>query len=160
MNSAEETAIQWLHDTVRVYLRARREGKLKSVSQEWVGLCWDIGHSLAMMQAHGIAVQPVIETVSAKLRLEFLGAKGLYPTDFQLMRLFYLNYFERESILSKLRNIPWECHKIILEQCRDPLQQEFYLELIVREKLGLDELVQALKQFRFETSALPDLVRD
>lgn len=158
MNSAEETATQWLHDTVRVYLRARREGKLQSISKEWVGLCWDIGHSLAMMQAHGILLQPVIETVSAKLRLEFLGYKGLYPVDFQLMRLFYLNYFEREKILPKLRDVAWESHKIILDQCKDPLQQEFYLGLILKENFTTEALIEALKLRRFETSALPALV--
>ncbi len=160
MKPAEETAIQWLHDTIRVHLRARRDGKPSPVSDEWVGLCWDVGHSLAMMHAHGIAVPPVIEAVSAKLRLEFLGAKGLFPADLQLMRLFYLNYFERAQLLPKLRTIPWDRHALILERCRDPLQQEFYLELCVKENLNRDGLLEALKAQRYETSALPTSSRN
>jgi hypothetical protein len=159
MKSAEDTASQWLYDTVRVHLRARKEAKLGSVGENWVGLCWDVGHSLTMMHIHGISVQPVIENVSSKLRLEFLKAKGLLPSDFQLMRVFYLNYFERAQLLPKLLTIPWERHVVIFEKCKDPLQQEFYLELCSKEKLNQEDLLAALKAQRYEMSSLPKVSR-
>ncbi len=155
MQPYEDTAIQWLQDTIRVHLRARREGNLPLISSEWVGLCWDVGHSLTMMQAHGISAQPVIEAVSAKLRLEFLGAKGLMPADFQMMRLFYLAYFERPDLLPMLRVIPWECHAVILDRCKDPVQQEYYLSLCVTQSLSQDGLLSALKEQRYELSSAP-----
>lgn len=155
MKTAEDTAIQWLYDTIRVHLRAKREGKPSPVSEDWVGLCWDVGNSLAMMHIHGISVPPVIEAVSAKLRLEFLGTKGLLAHDFQLMRVFYLNYFERASLLPKLRSIPWDRHEVILERCKDPLQQEFYLDVCLKEKISREELLAAIEKQRYEISSLP-----
>jgi hypothetical protein len=154
MITPEDTAIQWLHDTIRVHLRARREGRPSPVSENWVGLCWDIGHSLTMMHIHGIKLPPVIESVSARLRLEFLGATGLMPSDFQMMRVFYLNYFERAQLLPKLKQIPWERHTIILEKCKDPVQQEYYLELCLKEGLNQEDLEAALKAQRYETSSI------
>lgn len=154
MKPYEETAMQWLYDEVRVHLRARKEGKQPPAGVDWVGLCWDVGHSLSMMAAHGIDVHKVIEVVSGKLRLEFLGVQGLHPADFQLMRLFYLNYFERNEWLEKLRLIPWERHVLILERCKDPGQQEFYLELCLKEGLNQEGLVGALKGQRYEMSSL------
>ncbi len=159
MQSAEDTAIQWLHDTIRVHLRAaQRDGKAFINSEEWVSLCWDVGHILAMMHFHGIAVPKVIETVSAKLRLEFIGAKGLLPTDLQMMRAFYLNYFERATLLPKLRGIPWNCHVTILDKCKDPLQQEFYLALCIKEEMKREDLVAALKEQRYENSSFSPLI--
>ena len=156
MQPYEATAIQWLHDEVRVYLRARREGRQPPNPSDWVGLCWDVGHSLSMMAAHGISLKPVLVAVSGKLRMEFVGVKGLMPSDFQMMRLFYLNYFEREELLPKLRLIPWDRHEVILERCKDPVQQEFYLELCLKENLNRDALLDAFKKQRYEMSSLSD----
>jgi hypothetical protein len=159
MQPYEITAIQWLRDEIRVYLRARREGKQPPAPGDWVGLCWEIGHSLSMMAAHGIAVNPVIAAVSGKLRLEFVGVQGLMPADFHRMRLFYLNYFERSSLLPKLRQIPWDRHEIILESCKDPAQQEFYLDLCLKEGLNRDGLLKAIAKQRYETSAMSGIGR-
>jgi hypothetical protein len=154
MQPYEATAIQWLHDEIRVFLRARREGKQPPAPGDWVGLCWDVGHSLSMMASHGISLKPVLVAVSGKLRMEFVGVKGLMPSDFQMMRLFYLNYFERTELLPKLRLIPWDRHELILERCKDPVQQEFYLELCLKENLNRADLEDAFKRQRYEMSSL------
>lgn len=159
MQPYEQTAIQWLRDEIRVYLRARREGKQPPAPGDWVGLCWEIGHSLSMMAAHGIAVNPVIAAVSGKLRLEFVGVQGLLPSDFHRMRLFYLNYFERSALLPKLRQIPWDRHEVILDRCKDPAQQEFYLDLCLKEGLNRDGLLEAIAKQRYETSAMSGIGR-
>jgi hypothetical protein len=89
--------------------------------------------------------------------MEFVGAKGLLPSDFQMMRLFYLNYFERADLLPKLRKIPWDRHVLILERCKDPVQQEFYLDLCLKEGLNQEGLLEAFKKQRYETSSLSGL---
>ena len=149
-----ETAIQWLWDTVRCHLRSADRGS-PGEAGHWVDLCWDIGHSLAMMQSQGIPVPPVIESVSCQLRKEFPGERGLRPSDFQLMRHFYLVYFEKARWHSRLREVPWDLHAYLLETCKDPLQQEFYLELCLREVSTLAELARAIRSSRFELSATP-----
>ena len=158
MNPAEATASQWLHDTIRVHLRAGTDGKTRPVAEDWVELAWNVGQCLAMMHIHGIDVPPVIAAVSDKLRSEFQWAEGLFPVDLQMMRLFYLNYFEREQLLPKLRALPWDCHEIILDRCKDPMQQEFYLELVLKEKLTKEGLLASLKSQTYETGVLPTVV--
>jgi hypothetical protein len=74
------------------------------------------------------------------------------------MRAFYLNYFERTSLLPKLRTIPWNCHVTILDKCKDPLQQEFYLELCNKEGLKKEGLLAALKEQRYEKSSFSSLI--
>ena len=159
MQPYEEIAVQWLYDEIRVYLRARREGKQPPAPGDWVGLCWEIGHSLSMMAAHGIALNPVVQAVSGKLRMEFAGVQGLGPADFHLMRHFYLNYFERMDLLPKLRQIPWERHEVILARCKDPIQQEFYLDLCLKEDLNRESLLEAIDKHRYETSAMSGTAR-
>jgi hypothetical protein len=152
MQTNVETAIQWLRDTVRCHLRAADRG-IPGEPGPWVDLCWDIGHSLAMMQSHGIPVPPVIEAVSSQLRKEFPGERGLRPSDFQQMRHFFLTYFERPQWLPRLRAAAWDLHAYILENCKDPVQQEFYLELCLGEGCTLAELARAIRSSRFELSA-------
>jgi hypothetical protein len=150
-----ETAIQWLHDTIRCHLRAQREWNPPPPPGEWVVLCWDVGHSLSMMQAHGIPAEPVIEAVSRRLIEEFgsdaegdLSAYGL-----RTMRQFYLDYFERPHLQPLLRAVDWGCHKLVLALCRDPMQQEFYLDLCRTLGLDVESLSAALKDRRYEFSA-------
>lgn len=146
-----ETAIQWLHDTIRVHVRAQREGHAPSGG--WVSLCWEVGHSLSMMQAHGIPAQPVIDAVSGKLVGEFGSEGDLTPYGLRTMRQFYLDYFERPELQAKLLDVSWDCHKLILAMCRDPLQQEYYLELCRAQGLGAEALSAALKERRYEMGA-------
>lgn len=157
-----ETAIQWLHDTIRVQVRARREGNPPTADLDWVALCWEVGHSLSMMQAHGVPAQPVIDAVSERLVAEF-GAEGDFtPYGIRTMRQFYLDYFERPQLQPLLRAVTWDCHKLILALCRDPSQQEFYLELCRSEGLSAEVLSEALKDRRYElsaSSAKPSLIK-
>lgn len=147
-----DTAIQWLHDTIRCHVRAR-DGNPPPSAEEWVMLCWDVGHSLTMMQAHGIPAEPVIEAVSRRLVAEFGSEADLSPYGIRTMRLFYLDYFERQHLQPKLRSVSWDCHKLILALCRDPAQQEFYLDLCRIQELGPEALTQAIKEKRYDLSS-------
>ena len=143
-----ETAIQWLYDTLRYQLLSGGNRR-----REWSAVCWDVGHSLTMMQAHGIPIGPVIDSVSGRLLREFT-AKGLQPKDFQQMRRFYLNYFERPQLLPRLAELSWDHHDYILDHCPDPLEQEFYLDLCLREKMSRRALARAVESRKYELSAV------
>lgn len=145
-----ETATQWLHDTIRCQIRSRRETGAAADPAAWVDLCWEVGHSLSMMQAHGIPAQPVIEAVSEKLTGEFGPEADCTPYGLRTMRQFYLDYFERPGLQPLLRAVNWDCHKILLALCRDPAQQEYYLVMCRSQGLSAEALAQALKDKRYE----------
>lgn len=152
-----ETAVQWLYDSMRCQILIQRKGEDRTAAPappgEWVGFCWEVGHSLSMMQAHGIPAQPVIEEVSRRLVDEF-GSEGDYtPYGIRTMRQFYLDYFERPQLQPLLRSVHWDCHKLVLSLCRDPAQQEYYLRAARDENLSAEQLASALKDRRYELSA-------
>lgn len=154
MDTHLETATQWLHDTIRCRIRARREAGPAADPAAWVDVCWEVGHSLVMMQAHGIPAQPVIEAVSERLTGEFGPEADWTPYGIRTMRQFYLDYFERPSLQPMLRTVGWDCHKIILALCRDPAQQEYYLDMCRTQGLPAEGLAQALKEKRYEWSSV------
>jgi hypothetical protein len=164
MDSNIETAVQWIYNHIRYVMRAKhgrartkvgKERQSAALEAEWVGMCWDIGHSLVMMQAHGIAVAPVIESVSKRLQTEFPESGDLGGAGLLRMRQFYLDYFERPHLLPKLMKIAWACHLLIQERCRDPLQQEFFLELCARKKMAREDLAKAMDERAYELNAAP-----
>jgi hypothetical protein len=159
-----ETAVQWIYNHIRYVVRAKRarprtklgRERLASVMEtEWVEMCWDVGHSLTMMQAHGIPFAPVIDAVSSRLMVEFPDLVDLQAGGLQRMRRFYLDYFERPDLLPRLRMVSWGCHLLIQERCRDPMQQEFYLEMCIRKKWTPEDLAKALESRSYELSAAP-----
>lgn len=149
-----ETAIQWLHDTIRVQIRARQDADSTATPEDWVNLAWEVGHSLTMMQAHGIPAQPVIEAVSEKLVDEFGSDGDFTPYGIRTMRQFYLDYFERPHLQPLLRSLTWDHHKILLSLCRDPAQQEFYLKAAQAEKLSAEDLTATIQSRRYEVGPL------
>jgi hypothetical protein len=164
MDANVETAAQWIYNHIRYVVRAKRarprtklgrEKQAVAVEREWVEMCWDVGHSLAMMLAHGIPIAPVIEAVSSHLIKEFPDVKDLEAAGIQKMRRFYLDYFERPDLLPRLRLVSWPCHMLIQDRCRDPLQQEYYLELCVVKGLGPEDLTMAMASRSYEISAAP-----
>ncbi len=149
-----ETAIQWLHDTIRVQVRARKGSSPPAPPEDWTNLCWEVGHSLSMMQAHGIPAQPVIEAVAEKLVAEFGSDGDFTPYGIRTMRQFYLDYFERPQLQTLIRSLPWDHHKIILALCRDPAQQEFYLKIAKEEGMAPEALAATIHASRYEVGPL------
>ncbi|MHB9027102.1 MAG: PDDEXK nuclease domain-containing protein [Armatimonadota bacterium] len=96
---------------------------------ERVTLYWDIGRLIVERQHGDSWGKSVVETLARDLQTEFPGMGGFSARNIWRMRDFYLTYHSNEKLSPLVAEISWTHNIIILEQCKDDLEREFYLRM-------------------------------
>src|ERR1700738_3041624 len=71
----------------------------------------------------------VVEQLAHDLQIDFPGIKGFSAPNLWRMRLFYETYHQNQKLSPLVREISWTNNLIIMDQCKDDLQREFYLRM-------------------------------
>jgi predicted phage terminase large subunit-like protein len=108
-------------------IQSARYAMLKSVSKETVLLYWDIGKSVSEKAQNEGWGKSVVEQLSKDLQKEFPGVRGFSARNIWRMKTFYEFYSQNEKLPPLVAEIGWVQNCIILEQCKDLTQIEFYL---------------------------------
>jgi predicted nuclease of restriction endonuclease-like (RecB) superfamily len=112
---------------IKERIRAAQYAALRTVNRELIELYWDIGCLIIERQTGETWGRSVVPTLAKDLQAEFPGITGFSVPNLYRMRQFYEAYRE-DAILSPLvREISWTKNLVILEQCKEPGEREFYL---------------------------------
>jgi len=111
----------------RVY-RAQYEA-LKAVNKELIALYWDIGKMIVGRQEEHGWGKSIVENLARDLQSEFPGMQGFSAQNLWRMRQFYLTYKENIKLSPMVREIGWSHNVIILMNCKDDLEREFYIRM-------------------------------
>ena len=114
---------------VKERIRAAQYAALKAVNKELIELYWDIGRLIVEQQQGMTHGKSVVERLAKDLRAEFPGIAGFSAANLWRMRAFYEAYAPSEKLAPMVREIGWTHNLIILEQCKDDLQREFYIRM-------------------------------
>lgn len=117
---------------VRQRIRERQLQALRSVNRELVGLYWEIGKLIHQKQAEMGWGKAVVETLAQDLQAEFPGRNGFSARNLWNMREFYCTYADRLKLQPLVAEISWTKNLLIMGQCKDDLEREFYLRATAR----------------------------
>ena len=112
---------------------------LRKVNKELITLYWDIGKSIVNRQKEYNWGKSIVENLSKDLQIAFPGIKGFSARNIWQMRTFYLTYSDSEKLQPLAAEISWTNNVIIFSQCKDSLQQEFYMR--ITKKFGWTKAV-------------------
>lgn len=76
----------------------------------------------------------IVESISKDLRLEFHGINGFSAQNLWRMRQFYLAFSGNAKLSPLVREIGWSHNVIILMNCKDDVDREFYI--LMTQKYG------------------------
>lgn len=127
---------------------------LKAVNTELVGLYWDIGRMIVERQADAEHGSAIAERLSGDLRAEFPGISGFSRRNVFYMREFYLLYRDDERVQPLVAQIGWTHNLIILQQCNDPMEREFYIRMTRKFGWSKNVLVHQIENQSYEKSLL------
>jgi len=102
---------------------------LKAVNQELIALYWDIGRMIVERQQGASWGKSVVENLASDLQAEFPGSSGFSAQNLWRMKQFYEAYADNKKLLPLVREIGWTHNLLILMNCKDGLQREFYLRM-------------------------------
>jgi len=105
---------------------------LKSVNKELISLYWDIGKSIVKKQESLGWGKSVVINLAQELQKEFVGMKGFSVQNLWNMRQFYKEYASDEKLQPLVGEISWTKHIVIFQKCKDTLEREFYIKMVIK----------------------------
>jgi predicted nuclease of restriction endonuclease-like (RecB) superfamily len=126
----QKTYVQLLN-SVKDRIRKAQYDALKAVNKELIDLYADIGRMIVERQEKEGWGKSVVEKLASDLRKEFPGIQGFSSQNLWRMKQFYQAYAGNEKLSPLVREIGWT-HNIIILQCKDNLQREFYIRMTRR----------------------------
>ena len=114
---------------IKQRIRAAQYEALKAVNTELIALYWDIGRLIVERQQGKTWGQSVVRQLAQDLQAEFPGITGFSAQNLWRMRQFFETYVGNEKLSPMVREIGWTHNIIILMNCKDDLQREFYIRM-------------------------------
>ena len=105
---------------------------LKAVNKELINLYWEIGKDIVEKQEKFGWGKAVVKNLSNELQKEFIGIKGFSMQNLWNMRQFYLEYYQNEKLQTLSREIGWSHNTMIFHKCKDNLEREFYIKMVIK----------------------------
>jgi len=150
-------------------IRSGQAAALKVVNLELIALYWDIGRMIVQRQQGDTWGRSIVEMLAKDLQAEFPGIQGFSAPNLWRMREFYTAYRDDTKLSPLVREIGWTHNIIILTQCKNDLEREFYLRMTHKFGWSKNVLIHhienqtyektVLNQTNFDT-ALPEEIRN
>ncbi len=114
---------------IKERIRLAQYDALKAVNKELIALYWDIGKMIIERQKQYGWGKSVVETLAKDLQKEFPGIQGYSAQNLWRMKQFYQAYSTNEKLSPMVREIGWTHNLIIMMNCKDNLEREFYIRM-------------------------------
>ncbi len=136
--------------TIRQRVRDAQYAALRAVNQELISLYWDIGRMIVERQQGESWGRSVVVQLSKDLQAEFPGLSGFSTPNLWKMKQFYEEYANDEKLSPLVREIGWTHNCIILMQCKDPLEREFYIRMTRKFGWSKNVLIHQIEMKTYE----------
>ena len=117
-----------LLNDIKQRIRSAQYDALKA-NKELISLYWDIGRMIIDRQKGESWGKSVVEQLAQDLQSEFPGIGGFSAQNLWRMKQFYQSYSLNTKLSPMVREIGWTHNIIILMNCKDDLEREFYIRM-------------------------------
>ncbi len=135
-------------------IRTAQYDALRAVNKELIALYWDIGQMIVTRQQGETWGKSVVQRLAADLKSEFPGISGFSAQNLWRMRQFYETYAGSEKLSPLVREIGWTHNIIILMNCKDDLQREFYIRMTRKWGWTKNPLIHQIDNQTYEKTLL------
>jgi len=139
---------------IKERIRSAQYEALKAVNKELIALYWDIGRMIVEQQKGESWGKSVVVRLAADLRKEFPGTDGFSPSNLWRMKLFVDTYAASEELAPLVREIGWSHNLVILEQCKDDLEREFYIRMTKKFGWSKNVLIHQIENQTYQKTLL------
>jgi predicted nuclease of restriction endonuclease-like (RecB) superfamily len=122
----------------------------KAVNTELVNLYWHIGEYVSEQVQANVWGKSIVQQLADFIQKTEPNVKGFSSQNIWRMKQFYETYKDNEKLSALLREIPWTSNVLIFTYCKTEQEREFYLRLILKERLTSRELERQINSSYFE----------
>lgn len=131
-------------------IRSAQYDALKAVNREHISLCWDIGKMIVERQKGETWGKSVVLCLAEDIRKEFPGVAGYSVDNLWRMRKFYLTYEKNQKLAPLVQEVTWSHNIIVMEQCKDPQEREFYIRMTKKFGWSKNVLIHQLENQSYQ----------
>lgn len=131
-------------------IKSAQARAMSAVNRELIEVYREIGETIHKQQKNAQWGDSVVEKLASDLQMAFPGMKGLSSRNLWRMRDFHLSYEGDQKLTALLSEISWTHHLVILEQCKDPLEREFYIRMSKKNSWSYRVLMNQISNKTFE----------
>ncbi len=128
----------------------------QSVNKEVITLYWTIGKYISTKVKANLWGKSVVQKLADYISNKNPHLKGYSQRNLWRMKQFYEIYKDSEKLSPLVSQISWTHNLIIFSRCKQAEEREFYLRLIIKEKLSKRELERHINTSSFERVMLAD----
>ncbi len=122
----------------------------KAVNVELIDLYWNIGEYLHKQVKDNEWGKSIVKQLSEYLKTTQPYIKGFSSQNLWRMKQFYAEYKDYTKLLTLLREIPWSHNIAILSSAKSVEEKEFYIRLVIKERLSFRELERQIDSSYYE----------
>ena len=122
----------------------------QKVNTEIIDLYWQIGRYLHQQVAKGIWGKSVVEQLASYIKMNQPNTRGFSSQNLWRMKQFYETYKDSKKLSTLLREIPWSHNMAIVSGAKDEGEKEFYMKLVIKERLSFRELERQMDSSYYE----------
>lgn len=139
---------------IKERIRSAQYEALKAVNKELISLYWDIGRIIVQRQKGDTWGKSIVKQLAKDLQVEFPGIRGFSEQNLWYMRQFYRAYNKNKRLQPLVGEIGWTHNLIIMNQCEDELEREFYLRFTKKYGWSKNTLVRQIENQAYETTMI------
>lgn len=141
---------QAILDSISSKIKSAQTRAMSAVNRELIEVYREIGRTIHEQQKEAEWGDSVVQRLAEDLQKAFPGMKGLSSRNLWRMRDFHVSYEGNEKLTALLSEISWTHHLVILEQCKDPLEREFYIRMSKKNAWSYRVLMNQISNKTFE----------
>lgn len=119
-------------------------------NQSLIELYWNIGKVISQQVASNQWGKSIVSELAKFIVGQDPEIKGFSDKNLWRMKQFYETYHDNPKLSSLVREIPWTHNTIIFSRCKSAEEQEFYLQLMIKDKYSSRELERQIDASLFE----------
>ncbi|OPY69436.1 MAG: hypothetical protein A4E63_01823 [Syntrophorhabdus sp. PtaU1.Bin050] len=156
MNGANKPTSNYnmLLGEIRERIRSAQYEALRTVNKELIALYWDIGRMIVERQKMEGWGKSVVQRLAVDLQKDFSGTQGFSSSNLWRMKLFYETYSTKTKLAPLVREIGWTHNIVIFEQCKDDLEQEFYIRMTKKFGWSKNVLIHQIENQSYQKTML------
>ena len=141
-------------EDIKQRVRDAQYAALRAVNNELITLYWDIGKRIVDKQNKMGWGKAIVETLAKDLQKEFPGMQGFSAQNLWRMKQFFQAYSGNAKLSPLVREIGWTHNMIILMNCKNDTEREFYITMTKKFGWTKDVLIHQIENQSYEKTIL------
>ena len=127
-----------------------RQRIFQKVNTEIIELYWEIGSYLSQQTEENLWGKAVVEQLALHIKKTNPNINGFSSQNLWRMKQFYETYKGSQKLSTLSREIPWSHNLAIISGTNSEQEKEFYIRLVIKERLSFRELGRQIDSSYYE----------